>query len=280
MIKEKGKDHFFYLPSRWGELFGFGHIPEGCHRICVFLNPLEEEYLWAHPVIVATARELIRNQFGVIRWDYPGQGESEGDLQKLTLDDYLGSIRWVIQHVRKSYPDIPVGFFGFRVGAYFSCLASDSDIDCLISWQPPDRMENYFKDLFRSLISSQMVMYKKVLRNTSQMIVQMEQDGYLDFNGYPISYSFYKDVENLDFAELLQREGPQHIVILHDDLAKSKKGMDFMEKIRHRLGAGDIIIGNYEKFWQENPVYAPIKQEILNQLIQKMMEKSGIEKNH
>ena len=58
----------------------------------IFIHPFAEEMLWTQRVMVTFARELVRCGYPVLRFDFMGHGDSEGNFVDATVKTRLSDI--------------------------------------------------------------------------------------------------------------------------------------------------------------------------------------------
>ncbi|MCD6575977.1 MAG: alpha/beta fold hydrolase [Nanoarchaeota archaeon] len=87
------------------------------------------------PIIEAAAEFLSMNKIAVLRFDFAGCGESEGDYKDATISSEVEDLKAAIEFVEKlGYKKI--GLIGFSMGATVSIIAYDSKIKTLVLWSP------------------------------------------------------------------------------------------------------------------------------------------------
>ena len=93
----------FFFPNGSTSLFGVFHEPPGpsSKSAFVFCHPWGEEKLWAHRGFVSFARTLAADGHPVLRFDYMGNGDSDGEFADSTLQTALADVRAAIAEVRR-----------------------------------------------------------------------------------------------------------------------------------------------------------------------------------
>jgi alpha/beta superfamily hydrolase len=81
----------FFFQGNGYRLFGVFHEASGPKKKegFVFCAPFAEEKLWTHRVFVNFARLLAEKGYPVLRFDYMGNGDSEGDFEESSLETML-----------------------------------------------------------------------------------------------------------------------------------------------------------------------------------------------
>ncbi len=87
---------------------------------------------------VKVAREFCKNNFAVLRFDFRGSGDSEGDFKDQTITSMLQDLDTVITQISKNpYIDKEkICLIGHSQGGYVSLLQSSKDkrVKCVILW--------------------------------------------------------------------------------------------------------------------------------------------------
>ncbi|MFZ2422579.1 MAG: alpha/beta fold hydrolase [Anaerolineae bacterium] len=123
-------------------LFGMIHIPPGAGPFPAVLifHGFTADRNEHHFLLVKAARALMAAGLVVLRFDFRGSGESEGDFSQVTIEgeisDGLAARAWLRGHPAVD-PDL-VGVCGISVGgAVAACLAGRTqDVPSLVLWAP------------------------------------------------------------------------------------------------------------------------------------------------
>ncbi|HET7217704.1 MAG TPA: alpha/beta fold hydrolase, partial [Vicinamibacterales bacterium] len=169
-------------------LFGLMHEPAGFRAGVpfVFCHPLCEEKLWAHRVFVSFARELAAAGHPVLRFDYSGNGDSDGDFSTLSLGSIARDVRRAIAMVREKTGAPKVHLLGLRFGGLIASLAAEdaADVDRLILWSPVVDGSRYMQELLRVNLTTQLAIHKEVRQDRAALVAVMEQGGSVNVDGY------------------------------------------------------------------------------------------------
>ena len=115
----------FGLPAR--RMVGLVHPPSGPadRNHCVLLcNPFGQEAIRAHRFLKVLADRLCRAGFHVMRFDYYGTGDSEGDDVEGDLETWADDVLRASEEVRLRSGHRQVSWFGLRLGATLAAMAS------------------------------------------------------------------------------------------------------------------------------------------------------------
>jgi exosortase A-associated hydrolase 2 len=187
--------HFFFN-SGGHRLFGFLHSSQEDHssRGVIICPPFAEEKQDSHRVLVNFARELARKCFGVLRFDYFGTGDSEGDWEEATVSDWLSDIRAAIDWVATNLEITTLGLIGLRIGGTFAALAAESNdrVKFLILWNPVINLKAHFYQILRSNLTTQMRVHGKVLYNRDHLLSQLKNGDIINLDGYSLTKGCYE----------------------------------------------------------------------------------------
>ncbi len=208
-----------FFTHQGARLFGMLHDVDdsaGARMGWVFCHPFAEEKLWAHRVFVGMARELARNGMPVLRFDYRGYGDSDGQFEDYTHADHVVDIRSAISELRARVPGIgQVGLLGLRYGASLAMLAAADDpaVGRLVLWDPVVDMEQYLLDQLRSNLTTQMVLYGKVVTKREELVERIRAGEAVNIDGYDLRNPFYDQACAAPILETAARIGvPVQIV--------------------------------------------------------------------
>jgi len=115
----------------------------------VLCYPLGHEYYRAHRSYVKLADQLARLGFPVMRFDYFGSGDSEGECGHERLEDWLHEIAEVVEELRSREPVSGIALGGMRFGATLSLLAAQriDSVRALMLWDPLAEGSRYIDEL-------------------------------------------------------------------------------------------------------------------------------------
>ena len=165
----------FFFPNGHYRLFGVLHEAKGTPRRegFVFCAPFAEEKLWAHRVMVNFARDLADRGYPVLRFDYMGNGDSEGEFEESSLETMLSDTKCAMRTLRQKAAGIEtVNLLGLRLGATVAALVTEKEEGApkLILWEPIINGALYMREMLRINLSTQTSVYKKILHNTDALI--------------------------------------------------------------------------------------------------------------
>ncbi len=196
MIEVKGKsykiDTKIYIPEGKME-----EIIIACHG---FAGDKESS------AIDALTNEMVKNNIGVICFDFPGHGKSEVESDKLTIDNCIQDINDIEKFVIETYGNIPISIFATSFGAYITLINIARN------------NKKYKKIILRSPAIKMGEIYKNALLRES--IDEYKTRGYtkLGFEReMKVPYSFLEELEANDVFKIYENKETPNMYIIQGD---------------------------------------------------------------
>ena len=183
-------------------LFGVLHRPDNCavKKAFVLCHPFAEEKLWTHRVYVNIARELAKQGYAVLRFDYMGNGDSEGEFEESTVRSNIDDINAAIEFIKSTFETLEdIGLLGMRLGSTLACQIAEKrdDIKQLILWDPILDGSRYMQEILRSNLTTQLAVYGEVTKNREMLIAEMKDGHNVNHEGYELSYAYFEGVSSI-----------------------------------------------------------------------------------
>lgn len=199
-MEERG----FFVNRRGQRLYYCLHRAQGAKRGWVFCNPFLEEKVFSHPVYVSFARRLAAQGEAVLRFDYAGDGDSEGELPAVGIEDWIADIVDAAALLREKAPVDAVGLFGLRLGADLALRAAQATrAQRALLWEPIADGSAYFQECLRINLTTQLAVHKKVVENREQMMERLRSGDTVNIQGHEVSARLADGIAGLRLAELL-----------------------------------------------------------------------------
>jgi len=177
------------------QVFGVLHVPEStpapgsimCHG---FTGHKAE----THRLFVDAARDFTRNGLAVLRFDFRGSGDSEGEFHEMTVSREIEDARAALDFLA-SRPEVDparLGVLGLSLGGCVAaCLAgTDERVRALVLWAAVGHMERTFDGLAPEFTGD-----------------------VLDMTGWPLGRGFLDDLPNIQPLKQLEKYvGPSLVV--------------------------------------------------------------------
>jgi exosortase A-associated hydrolase 2 len=198
-VKEK---HFFFTGSAGRKLMGFLHYassPSNSIGI-IYCHPFAEEKNMSHSLVVKSCRKFAKSGFHVMRFDFSGCGDSEGDLKDSTVSDWQYDLNQAIKIFKAEVGIEKYYLWGLRMGAGIAIMHAKNDEQTagLILWQPPLNFSIHIKQFLRRAFSTE------ITKKTPKSIVRTSYESVSDelkyIIGYPISKKLISSFRSIDNA--------------------------------------------------------------------------------
>ncbi|MDB4516998.1 hypothetical protein N9089_05300, partial [Crocinitomicaceae bacterium] len=241
-----------FIGGKQDHLFGVLHQPvaEGNGIAFVFCHPFAEEKLWAHRVFVNFARELVYRGYTVLRFDYLGYGDSDGNFTNCTLTTHGNDIERATSFLHQNISGIrKTGLLGLRLGASLAWLSAER---CgingpLILWDPILNGEDYLLEFLRSNLTTQLAIYGEIREDREQLIEKIRRDELVNVEGYELGRGMYLELASLRLEDHKKSYGGQVLVVQIGRNEKPKRQpAGFAESID-----AEMLYAVEEPFWRE-----------------------------
>lgn len=212
---DQHEEQALYLGDKAGErLFAVLHRPErprASYPTVVICAPFAWEKVKAHRCLVVLARHLNNHGFTALRFDYQGQGDSEGEFTEETFErmteDAVRAARWV----QKQAPGSPLALLGLRLGSTVAAAAGarlGNDLPLLL-WEPVVGLRDYLYDYLRMNLADQSMMYKEIRFDRDQLVQQILAGEEVRVDGFVFSKPLWQGAEEVTLERFLaQSEAP------------------------------------------------------------------------
>ena len=198
----------FYIESRGVRLAASLITPSDAVRgLLLVAQPLVEERKAALPAIMEVARQLAECLgFAVLRVDYPGTGDSEGDFSDFGPDDWSRALNDAAAWLGEHFGTLPLICLGVRTGA---ALLSSSQCDFLrnaqkVLWDPVSGEEAVKQWIQRHMVND-MVAYGKARVSRSALEATLAGGGSADLDGFALSGTQYAGLSKLVLGDVSVR---------------------------------------------------------------------------
>ena len=247
----------FFFDNGTYRLFGILHEPENRSRGTgyVLCYPFAEERLWAQRVYVDFARELARRGEPVLRFDFMGNGDSEGKFEDADVEMWLSDIACAVRTLKAKVPGLnTVGLIGLRFGATLAVLSAErNDVSRLVLWDPVIDGNHYMQEILRSNLMTQTAIFKGIKKDRSMLVQDLMEGKTVNADGYDICRKLYEGISGIRLNERTVAY-ENHCLIVQID----NRGGPIREKILDlgkRIVKSAILNVREEPFWREIKAY-------------------------
>lgn len=259
----------FFFRNGSNRLFGILHAPPDTNTQStgfVFCHPCFEEKLWAHRVYVGMARKLAWHGYPVLRFDYMGHGDSDGDFEQATVASRLADIACAVETLKQEAGVASVGLLGLRFGATLAALSADAlpGIARLVLWDPLVDGAAYMQEVLLSNLATQSAVHQKILHTRDELVAQMEAGGTVNIEGYGLTHAFYAEASGIKLQSPHAFTGPCLIAQIGRASQKPKKNL---EALSTGYANAELVLCTEEPFWKEIKPYCPRADDLYQSTI-------------
>lgn len=166
------------------------------------------------------AKEMTKEGFGVVCFDFPGHGESEVEADKLTIDNCINDIETIEEYIKEKYgKQMKIDLFATSFGAYITLLKifkHNTKYNKIVLRAPAIKMDKIFKE---TLLRETFEEFQK------RGITKLGFDRTMN-----VPFDFYKELKQNQILELYNNS--QKILIVQgteDDVAPIKDTQELID---------------------------------------------------
>jgi len=200
----------FYIGPAATQLFACYHPPQGeAHPLgFVLCPPHGQESIQFHRSLRLLARLLSEAGFPVLRFDFRGCGDSMGDHEDWSLENWAQDVERALQALEEKSGVSSLGLVGIRLGASvaLAAAAARGGIEALVAW---DTLLDGGEFLAEARAQHQNMLAHAHVR------VDMDPEGgpRSELLGFPLPMALAQDLESMAPAEL-QSCPARHALVL------------------------------------------------------------------
>jgi hypothetical protein len=147
-----------------------------------------------HYKFYKAAKKFCKNGFAVLRFDFRGSGESEGEFVNVNVSSEVSDLKAAIGFMQKQgYKRI--GVIGLSLGGAIAIIGYDRRIKAMVLWNPVTNLRETFVD--SGFIQKENV---QKLEKSGFVIFRDERTG----KEFKIGKKFWKEIETLDISKYLK----------------------------------------------------------------------------
>jgi uncharacterized protein len=198
-----------FLGSGDERVFAFMHsaaqAAQAARGTIVLCHAFAEEKLWSHRVYVTFAREAAQAGFNVARFDMRGEGDSALDFEQSSIESRVTDTLRVIAAAQDRWSSDGVVLLGHRLGGSIAAVAqthAGRSVRAVAVWDPIVDGEDYFGQLLRSNMATQMATQGKVTRTRDALVQAILAGEIVVADGYGLTAELHRGIAALKWAQL------------------------------------------------------------------------------
>lgn len=205
----------FFFERAMGDaraLYGSIFRPSRTERAFVMCGGFAGEFEVFRSHTAHIARNMASQGSAVLRFDYLGYGDSDGEFTDASLDTMCDDTMRALDELKAKTGMRTLGLMGLRLGGTVAALvaARRNDIDTLVLWEPVLKPWDDLYAELRQTLSLQTVLFRDIKMTREQIVENVLAgqpsmvDGY-DLNviddGFPLSAALIESVKRVDLVE-------------------------------------------------------------------------------
>ena len=213
-----------------------------------------EEKLWSHRVFVNFARSASSAGYAVLRFDFMGHGDSDGESEDCTIGSYVADLDAAIACLKDECPEIEsIALVGLRFGATLASIYANShpDISSTVLWEPVVDGQKYVQALLRINLTTQLAAYGKVRHDRATLVREMRSGIPANIDGYLISNALYDELCEIDLLATADTPLPTACLVLQIALNLNQPDRSQLVDLSRRFPSGKFVKVQSPPFWRE-----------------------------
>jgi Serine aminopeptidase, S33 len=201
-------EHAGYFEVPGGHLYTVLHEVKDPIARVLLVGPFASQRHNSYLPWVRWARYLAANNVEVLRYDYRGIGESTGDFDDMTFDDWRADVRLLSGWLEARAPHVPLFLHGLELGAILAGRAFDAGAgDGLLLWSAPaDANKALRSALMRWVSLEQIFKVPEERRTAADYIRELDRGIPQEVEGYLWSIRLWQDSFQLNLPAGLATE--------------------------------------------------------------------------
>lgn len=195
-------------PIRFGadgrRLFGL-YLPPGGdaerNESVLLCNPFGQEAIRSHRLFRALGDRLAKSGFHVMRFDYFGTGDSDGDDESGDIDTWVADVALASDELMNLSGNCSVSWLGMRLGASLCALASGTAADApakLLLWEPVVQGAQYLQLLEKAHLEGMKADYGERWNNEDDLRALASGTITSEALGFPLSAGMRGKITSID----------------------------------------------------------------------------------
>ena len=256
-----------FIENRRGKrLFYVKEGPSDASSGWIFCNPFFEEKLFTQRVYRNFARTLAGLGCAVLRFDYEGDGDSEGDVESIGLQDRVNDLEDAYIFLRGKSPVRSVGLFGLRLGGTVALLGARAlGAREVLAWSPVVDGSQTFHELIRFNLTTQLGAYRKIVTSAAEIVATWEGGGTVPVLGHDIGSRLVLDLRGLSLVGGAASPGcPCRVIAFSEKMAGVPDAWNAVTRV--------VPVA---PFWHEPTRHDPHQQALVDASLAMIRESGG-----
>lgn len=205
--------HSGFRVSGGYHLFTVEHVPVAPRGAVLMCAPFLEERLFCRPVMKSLAEHLMNAGWHVLRFDPPGEGDSDGDLARVGIEECLDQAQRLALWLRNRAPG-PLVLLGVRWGATLALqLADRVGAAGVIAVEPLLDGEAYLQRLLRQNLATQLAARGRVTMDRKALLACSAGGECIEVQGFALGPRLVAELRAFTATDV----APPRTLLIHCD---------------------------------------------------------------
>jgi alpha/beta superfamily hydrolase len=199
-----------FIEGVQGRLYTWLAYPEEVRDVIIVCSPFSGDFSANYHRERLLAHASLSRGFGVARFHYCGEGNSEGDPSRMTFASLCEDTDAVARHVLGLLGAVRLSYLGTRLGALVAAsAASQRPRTPLVMWEPVIQPQRFYREAYLAKRASLVATDDAAV---GSFFEDLERDGIVDIVGYSLYPALVNSLEHVDLRTLLEaHDGPRYV---------------------------------------------------------------------
>ena len=248
----------YYIIRGNKNIFAVLHTPGSVinKKGIIFLHPYAEEKQYVDRIFVHFARLLCSRGYFVMRFDFYGCGDSEGNFEELTFESQISDIQSISNQFIRDTGIGEISLFGVRLGASIAIQYAgiDKNINNLILWSPIVNGAEYAATLLRNKIFASFAEKKKISKEN--ILNELYSEGRVDIDGYYLTKHYYDFLNDMNVTNSVHVcKGNVFIGITKSESSFYGKYDFLVQQLQNNGIKCDLVTTDDKMYWNQHTFY-------------------------
>jgi len=203
------EEHAGYIAVPGAHLYAMLHRAACPEARALLVGPFASERQFAYHAWVRWARYLALRGIEVLRYDHRGIGESTGDFESATFEQWHADAEALAGWLSQQQPQLPLLLHGVELGAVLAgkCFSGGAG-DALLLWSPPADANQALRAVLRRWAGiEQLYESPENRKSASAYIRELEGGSPIEVHGYSWQSGLWRESFTFGIPDRLQHEG-------------------------------------------------------------------------
>jgi hypothetical protein len=180
------EEHAGYIPVPGAHLYAMLHRAGRPEARVLLVGPFASERQFAYNAWVRWARYLAARGIEVLRYDHRGTGESTGDFESASFEQWRADAEALANWFAQQRPELPLLLHGVELGAVLAgrCFSGGAG-EALLLWSPPVNANQAMRAILRRWAGiEQLYESPENRKSASEYIRELEGGTSIEVHGY------------------------------------------------------------------------------------------------